>query len=151
PGELRRADVGDFPMRRLLRPVVHRAEETARGLAGAWDAFWFTPADPTLLGLLRILTGLMLLYTHAVWGLVLRDFFGPAGWLDERLVRTLQEGTYAPSFWWLVPDQWTWPVYALSMAVLAMFTVGLWTRVTAVLALVVTISFADRAPAAMFG
>ena len=57
-----------------------------------WDAFWFTPADPTLLGVIRVLTGLMLLYTHAVWGIVLGDFFGPAGWLSEGLVRNLQEG-----------------------------------------------------------
>ena len=53
-------------MRRLLNPVVRDLTARARSLAGDWDAFWFRPADPTLLGLLRILTGLMLLYTHAV-------------------------------------------------------------------------------------
>jgi hypothetical protein len=37
------------------------------------------------------------------------------------------------------------------MAVLALFTVGLWTRVTSVLALAVAISFAHRVPEAMFG
>jgi hypothetical protein len=138
-------------MRRLLSPVFRSAADWARATAEAWDAFWFTPADPTLLGLLRILTGLMLVYTHAVWGLVLPDFFGPGAWLDARLVRALQEGSYTYSFWWLVPNRWAWPVYGLSMAVLALFTVGLWTRVTSVLALAVTISFAHRAPAAMFG
>src|SRR3954447_26633220 len=37
------------------------------------------------------------------------------------------------------------------MVVLALFTVGLWTRVTSVLALIVAISFVHRVPAALFG
>ena len=37
------------------------------------------------------------------------------------------------------------------MVVLALFTVGLWTRVTSVLSLVVAVSFAHRVPAALFG
>jgi hypothetical protein len=138
-------------MRRLLNPVFLYIEDSARAMARGWDAFWFTPADPTLLGVLRVLTGLMLVYTHAVWGLVLGDFFGPSGWLSERLIRTLQEGGYACSFWWLVPRGWMWPVYGASMVVLVLFTVGFWTRVTSILAFVVTVSFAHRVPVALFG
>jgi hypothetical protein len=138
-------------MRRLRAALVSYAEDSARAAARAWDAFWFRPADPTLLGLLRILTGLMLLYAHAVWGLVLPDFFGPASWLNERLVRTLSDGSYAYSFWWLVPEGWMWHAYALSMIVLAMFTLGLWTRATSVLAFLVTVSYVYRIPAATFG
>jgi hypothetical protein len=131
--------------------IVSYAKDSARALAEWWDAFWFTPADPTLLGLLRILTGLMLLYTHAVWGLVLPEFFGEGSWLNERLVRTVQKGGYTYSFWWLVSDDWIWPAYALSMVVLALFAMGLWTRFTSVLALFVTISYAYRVQAATFG
>jgi hypothetical protein len=138
-------------MRRIRDAIVSYATDSARALAEWWDAFWFTPADPTLLGVLRILTGLMLLYTHAVWGLVLPEFFGQGSWLNERLVRTLQEGGYTYSFWWLVPDDWMWPAYALSMAVLALFAMGLWTRLTSVLSLFVTISYAYRVQAATFG
>jgi hypothetical protein len=131
--------------------LVSYAEDSAQAMAESWDAFWFTPADPTLLGVIRILTGLMLLYTHAVWGLVLPDFFGEGGWLNERLVRTLSDGNYNYSFWWLVPDDGIWPAYWLSMAVLALFTVGLWTRVTSILAFLVTVSFIYRVSAASFG
>lgn len=138
-------------MSRLRDALVSYVKDSARDAGQAWDAFWFRPADPTLLGLLRIVTGLMLLYTHAVWGLVLPDFFGEEGWLNERLVRTLSDGNYAYSFWWLVPDGWMWQAYALSMVVLAMFTAGVCTRLSSVLALVVTISFAYRVPAATFG
>jgi hypothetical protein len=63
----------------------------------------------------------MLLYTHAVWGFVLGDFFGPGGWLSERLVHALQDGSYTYSFWWLVPGRWIWTAYGLSMVVLALF------------------------------
>ena len=89
-------------MRRLLNPVVRDLMARSRSVADDWDAFWFRPADPTLLGLLRILTGLMLLYTHAVWGLVLAKFFGPASWLSPALVRAIQQDQYNFSFWWLV-------------------------------------------------
>src|SRR5688500_2981223 len=45
-----------------------------------WNRFWFTPADPSTLSLIRICTGAMLLYTHLVWTLALDDFFGPNAW-----------------------------------------------------------------------
>src|SRR3954447_25319063 len=102
-------------MRQVLNPVVRHVVSLARSLGEGWDAFWFTPADPTLLGLIRVLTGLMLLYTHAVWGLALREFYGPSAWLDERLIRAIQQESYACSFWWAVPDRWAWVAYALSM------------------------------------
>jgi hypothetical protein len=131
--------------------VVGYLADLARSLAASWESFWFSPADPTLLGVIRILTGLMLLYTHAVWGLALGDFFGPASWLSADLVRMLQRDEYVYSFWWWVPPAWMWPAYAASMIVLALFVLGLWTRVTSVLALFVTISYAERVPAALFG
>lgn len=138
-------------MRRVLNPVVRPVSEFARSLARDWDAFWFTPADPTLLGLLRVLTGLMLLYTHAVWGLRLADFFGPSSWLSPDLVRALQRDGFAYSFWWWVPSGWLWPAHGLSMVILALFAMGLWTRWTSILALFVAISYAQRVPAALFG
>jgi hypothetical protein len=138
-------------MRRIRGAIVSYAVDSSRALAEWWDAFWFTPADPTLLGLLRILTGLMLLYTHAVWGLVLPEFFGRGGWLNESLVRTVQEGQFTYSFWWLVSEDWMWSAHVVSMIVLGLFTVGLWTRVTSVLAFFVTVSYAYRVPEATFG
>ncbi len=44
-----------------------------------------------------------------------------------------------------------WPVYGFSMAVLLLFTLGLCTRVTSILSLLVVISFAHRVPQATFG
>lgn len=138
-------------MRYLLKPAARYVADLARALAEGWEAFWFNPADPTLLGALRLLTGLMLLYTHAVWGLALEEFFGPSSWLDAGLVRALQQDEFAYSFWWHVPARWLWQAHGIALAILLLFTIGLWTRVTSVLALVVAISYAHRVPAALFG
>jgi hypothetical protein len=138
-------------MRRALNSVAQYPRDVVRSVTEAWNAFWYTPADPTLLGLIRVLTGLMLLYTHAVWGLVLNDYFGPSSWLRGRLVRLMQLDQLALSFWWWVPDRAMWPAYLVSMLILTLFTIGLWTRVTSFLSLCVVISFANRVPAALFG
>ncbi len=138
-------------MRRALKAVTSYLARLMTATADGWNAFWYTPADPTLLGLIRTLTGLMLLYTHAVWGLVLHDFFGPDAWISRELAGSFQSDQFAYSLWWYVPPRWLWPVYAIMMLVLALFTAGLWTRITAVLSLVVVISFVNRVPEALFG
>ena len=69
-----------------------------------WDQFFFTPRDPALLGLIRIATGLMLVYTYVVWGSDLDSFFGEHAWLDGELVRQTQSESYQYSFWWFVPN-----------------------------------------------
>ncbi len=138
-------------MRRSLTAVARYAADLARTVARGWNAFWYTPADPILLGLIRIMTGLMLLYTHAVWGLALDDFFGQDAWISHDLADFTQTNPYAFSFWWHVPPRWIWPAYAVAMLVLAFFTIGLFTRIASVLALVVVISFVNRQPEALFG
>ncbi len=144
-------------MRRVLSPVVTYITGFPVAVAAGWNAFWYTPVDPTLLGLIRILTGLMLLYTHAVWGLVLDDFFGPDAWISRELAdmvltnHSTYPTHYGYSLWWLVPARWIWPAYAVMMLILALFTAGLWTRATSVLSLIVVISFVNRVPEALFG
>ena len=132
-------------------PLARYVATIARTVATDWNAFWYTPADPTLLGFLRICTGLMLVYTHAVWGLALDDFFGPTSWLSPDSGTTIETGQYMYSFWFWVPGPWMWPAYAASMLIFVLFTLGLWTRVTSVLALFTAISFTYRVPAALFG
>jgi hypothetical protein len=138
-------------MRRALSPIVRYVVGSAKATAKDWDAFWYTPVDPTLLGLIRVLVGLMLLYTHGVWGLALDEFFGRDPWLSASLVKSIQGEDPIYSFWWLVSPRFVWVAQGLSMLALAMFTVGLWTRITSVLSLVVLISYAHRVPEATFG
>jgi uncharacterized membrane protein YphA (DoxX/SURF4 family) len=138
-------------MRGILSAVAGYPAELGRQSAAGWNRFWFAPADPTLLGVIRFLTGLMLLYNHAVWGLALADFFGPDGWISADLAEVTQHTQTAYSFWWLVPPRYLWPAYLSSMVVLVLFTIGFQTRVTSALALAVLISFAYRVPEATFG
>ena len=47
-------------------------------ILGPVGRFFFSPTDPTTLGFMRIMTGLVLLYTHAAYTPDLQEFFGPA-------------------------------------------------------------------------
>src|SRR5947208_2078156 len=49
---------------------------------GNWDRFFFRKADPTPLGVIRIVTGLLVLYVHLAYCFDLQEFFGKDAWLD---------------------------------------------------------------------
>ncbi len=117
-----------------------------------WDRFWFTPADPATIGLLRILVGGMILYTHAVWSLNLNAFFGPHAWLNRDVVGLMQRDGYQWSYLWLCESPAAlWTVHGLALAVCLLFMLGVWTRVTSILTCLITLSYAHRAPEAMYG
>lgn len=60
-----------------------------------WTRFWFAPTDPTTLGFMRIMTGLVMLYVHAVYSLDLSAYFGKQGWYS--LSEVNRERREAPS------------------------------------------------------
>ena len=138
-------------MRRALIALGRYPASLVDNFARGWNDFWYTPVDPSLLGLIRIMTGLVLLYEHAIWGVVLQDFFGQDSWISRDLVDLILKDQYAYTFWWSVPPGWIWVAYFCSMTVLFWFTIGLWTRVSSILSVVVVISFAHRVPEALFG
>lgn len=138
-------------MGRLLDLARTEAQSRLRHAWQAWDQFWFQPTAPHALAWLRVLSGVMLLYTHVVWGLALDEFFGPDGWQDPLLVQTHHADGSAWSFWWLVPDAWRGTVHGICLALMAAYTLGLYTRLTSLLSLIITISYAHRAPLACFG
>jgi hypothetical protein len=49
-------------------------------IEAAWNRFWFTPADPTVLGLIRVFAGMITLYTVLVYTPSLQEFFGKDAW-----------------------------------------------------------------------
>jgi hypothetical protein len=122
-------------------------------IAAGWNRFWFEPSDPATLGLIRICAGAMLFYTHLVWSLDLTNFVGPTGWLPRAAVETVQRGTYSWSYlWWIEGSPvLLWTAHVAALIVFAMLTLGLFTRVSAVLALVATLSYVERLPGALFG
>jgi hypothetical protein len=61
-----------------------RSGPIARAWA-AWCRFWFTPADPTPLCLMRIVAGLLTLYVHVAYTFDLHALFGPNAWLPTEV------------------------------------------------------------------
>ena len=126
-----RADRGVRAVRRLLNDLAAYLALLWRTTARAWNGFFFTPADPTALGLIRVLVGLLLFWNLAVYGLDLHGFLGTHGWADPAIVRLFQgeRAPYAWSFWLLVPDGLLRPAWVVCMVVLALYTLGLFSRV----------------------
>ena len=46
-----------------------------------WERFWFAPGDPTTLGFMRLLGGLLIFYIHLSYSFDLQTFFGRDAWL----------------------------------------------------------------------
>lgn len=48
-----------------------------------WFQFWFAATDPTMLGFMRIITGLLVLYVHCAYTTDLQNFFGKHAWYGQ--------------------------------------------------------------------
>jgi predicted DCC family thiol-disulfide oxidoreductase YuxK len=141
-------------VRRLITGPASYLADLGQWAARGWDAFFFRPADPTPVGLIRLGIGLLMLWNFAVIGLDLHAFLGSSGWADPDALdffRRLEQDRWSWSLWSAVPDPLLVTAYAGCLAVLLMFTVGLWSRLTAVLAWVIIVSTIRRAPVMHFG
>lgn len=118
-----------------------------------WDRFWFRPADAATLALIRILTGSVVFYAHLAWSAELLTFFGSEAVLPEGYRHlAFDRSDWAWSHFDLFQSPTSiWIVHVIGLVVIAMFTVGAWTRVTAVLTTLLVISYANRATGAQFG
>jgi hypothetical protein len=133
-----------------FRYLAGLGHEARRG----WDRFFFTPADPTTLGLVRIIVGALLLWEFALIGVDWRILLASDGWVDPGTLReywSRNEGQWAWTFWPLVPDRLIPVVFLACYTILILFTVGLWTRVTAILTWVILASTAQRMMFEVFG
>lgn len=131
--------------------LVARIANECRDLGDAWHRFWFSETDPTVLCVMRMLVGGMVTYTVFVWGLKFDAFLGERAWNSPALLSELQNPGIAPSFWWYVPETWHMPVHWLCVATCAMFAVGLVTRATSILTMIILISYSYRAHMANYG
>src|SRR5262245_11532870 len=73
-----------------------------RSVVGAWDRFWFTPAAPTPLGLIRLCAGIIVLYTVVAQTWDLYELYGPNGWIDMEMRQEVvhNQPILAPGFGW---------------------------------------------------
>jgi predicted DCC family thiol-disulfide oxidoreductase YuxK len=137
-------------VRRLLNEAGAYLGDLCRTTFRAWNTFFFSAADPTSVGLIRIAVGLLAFWSLLIFGLDLHDYFGSTGWADPAAIRASAR-PLTWSFWFLVPDGWLRLVWCLSLAALALFTLGLFSRVTAVLCWVIVVSTVRRVPIALYG
>lgn len=129
--------------------------DLGRWLVEGWNRFWFTPRDPATLGVIRILAGAMLLYTHAVWTIGLEDFMGAHPWVP----RASAEFIYGPEtmrwtwslLWWCDTPAKLWTAHAIALAAFFCLTIGFQTRIASVLSFVFCASYANRVIASQFG
>jgi len=64
----------------------------AERIEAGWNRFWFSPADPSVLGLIRICAGLITFYTICVYTFNLQEFFGKHAWWDlDSAIRAAHE------------------------------------------------------------
>jgi hypothetical protein len=135
-----------------MNAVAGAVKAWMRDVWSAWNRFWFTPALPHTLALIRILGGGMLFYTHLVWTLHLGHFLGPESWVTIDVSRTLHQDTYAWTYWWLTDSPaLMWPLHLAALAIFAMLTIGLYTRVVSILAWLIAVAYCHRLVGAMFG
>jgi hypothetical protein len=134
----------------------------------AWNTFWFTPTSPSTLSAIRVLAGLMLLYTHLVWSMDLNGFFGENGYLPQQLMHESHlssndpDGPNGPQsgaerlmwshFNYVHSSKMMWTIHSIALVVFFLLTIGLFSRVMAVLAYLFAVSYANRiTPGAYFG
>ncbi len=117
-----------------------------------WNQFWFTPRSPYWLGVLRVLAGIMVLYTHLVWTLDFEGFLG----VDRRIASEIA-AEMNPSMWywshfdWFTSPTILWSLHWVAILVFTCFTLGLTMPWTGWLATLFAISYAHRASGALFG
>ncbi len=139
-------------LRLLATLATTQVREMFSSAANGWNRFWFTPADPTTLCVIRILAGLMLFYSHAVWTLDLSAFFGEQSWLSREVIAAATRDSYQWSLLSLCRSPAVlWSVHLIALTSFFLLTIGLWTRIASAIAFVMTVSYAYRSPAALFG
>lgn len=130
-----------------------------------WNRFWFAPGDPLVLGVMRIAVGVVALYLVASYTPDLDRYFGEWGLLPVQALNNLKEPAQVdpqlvpPQVREAIPREYRFSyldrlhtagalkaAHLTGLAVLMLFTLGIFTRVTAVASLIVFLSYLHRAP-----
>jgi hypothetical protein len=71
-----------------------------KNIVQGWTRFWFTPADPTLLGFMRICCGLVVLYVHIAYTPDLQELFGENAWISQASINDYRRDVPWPLSSW---------------------------------------------------
>jgi len=137
-------------VRRLVIDAAQYLADLVAATRRGWTNFFFRPADPTPLGLIRIAVGVLGFWSLFVLGLDLHAYLGHQGWADaERTYQGLQP--FAWSFWFFVPESMLRVVWFVCLGIFGLLAAGLFSRTASILAWVVIVSTVRRVPMALFG
>lgn len=118
----------------------------------AWNRFWFTPADPLPLALVRICTGALLAWASFVWMLDADAFFGSDGWQRPENVWRMNDQPWQWSWYFLAGSTGTVRLLTgITLAAAVMLTLGIATPLAAIVALIGFLSAVNRSPLNVFG
>jgi len=118
----------------------------ADAIGDTWMRFWFTPADPWPLALVRVLGGLvaLALWTSYAWDL--ETWFGPAGMISPELLAAWRSPFAASLFDLATSPAALWLGYIAGGLVLFALTIGLATPLTAPLGALAFTTLLHRGP-----
>ena len=136
----------------MMGLLVQYLQRLYRGAVDGWDRFWFTGIDPAGLGLIRILTGWMLVYTHLVWTLGLNRFLGPDSMLPPEYVQEFHGSSWAWSYlFWIESPLLLKITHGIALLIFLSFMVGFKTRWTGILSFLITVAYINRTVHGLFG
>lgn len=127
------------------------------GNVEAWDRFWFRPRLPYTVGALRVVAGVMLLYSHLVLATDLQSFLGETAWINNDAAQQLHDGSFGVSDWgwsylWLIDSPLLLKIHhGIAIVVTACFAVGFLTRITGPVAWFMQLMYLHRLTGALFG
>jgi len=127
--------------------IASQASGRTDAMGRTWIRFWFTPADPRPLAVVRILTGLLGLVLAGSYAGDLETWFGAGGMLplDGVSGRFVE---HVPSlFAWTRTSVAVWNLFSLLLAALVAVTVGLGGRLACLAAAALWASLLARGPA----
>jgi hypothetical protein len=125
--------------------------ELAEEFGERWNRFWFTPADPLLVAVLRIIVGLIAIahFLDLGGGLQMwyaRDGLLPPSAVEQLLELTSGDAEYHPSYLKYFAGTELVVSHAVAIALAVCFTIGLFTRITGLLTLVALLAYVHRVP-----
>lgn len=157
-------------------PAQHAESPEAGSALGAifrgWDRFWFTPQDPIVVGLIRVLAGVMVFYVHLCYSWGLFDYVGPNGWVSKDVadyvnkeipvysltldwgdqLKEVGRGNYYWSlFFHVTSPGWIVALHVYFLACMLLFALGLFTRLTGAFTWLAAMSYVQRASTTVFG
>ena len=122
--------------------LIELAEDFGQG----WNGFWFEPRDAYTLSVMRILLGGITLFWIATFTPDLQRFFGPAAIISPYTLVLLGDASEINLSYFnlLSTPGAVWAGHVFGMLVVGLFTLGVATRATSILAALVVLSYIDR-------